>query len=83
MIPPSEFIPIAEETSLIVEMGSWALKRACTDAKSWPESIKVSVNLSAVQIECCDVFEIVTDALKATAFDPHRLQLEITETVLM
>jgi EAL domain-containing protein (putative c-di-GMP-specific phosphodiesterase class I) len=83
MIPPSEFIPIAEETRLIVRMGSWALTRACADAKRWPESIKVSVNLSAVQIECCDVYEIVTEALAATGFDPHRLQLEITETVLM
>jgi len=83
LIPPSEFIPIAEETRLIVKMGIWALERACTDAKSWPDSIKVSVNLSAVQIECCDVYEVVTDALKKTEFDPHRLQLEITETVLM
>ena len=83
MIPPSEFIPIAEETRLIVRMGSWALMRACADAKEWPDKIKVSVNLSAVQIECCDVFEIVTDTLKATGLEPQRLQLEITETVLM
>jgi EAL domain-containing protein (putative c-di-GMP-specific phosphodiesterase class I) len=83
MIPPSEFIPIAEETSLIVKMGSWALMRACTDAKKWPDHIKVSVNLSAVQIERCDVFEIVTEALEATGLEPQRLQLEITETVLM
>lgn len=83
MIPPSEFIHIAEETGHIVEMGSWALKRACTDAKTWPDSIKVSVNLSAAQIEHCDVFSSVTDALESTGFDPHRLQLEITETVLM
>jgi diguanylate cyclase (GGDEF)-like protein len=83
MIPPSEFIPIAEETRLIISMGSWALLRACADAKKWPESMKVSVNLSAVQIECCDVFEIVTEALEATGLEPGRLQLEITETVLM
>lgn len=83
MIPPSEFIPIAEETHLIVKMGSWALMRACTDAKKWPDHVKVSVNLSAVQIERCDVFEIVTEALEATGLEPHRLQLEITETVLM
>ena len=83
MIPPSEFISIAEETRLIIRMGSWALMRACADAMKWPELIKVSVNLSAVQIECCDVFEIVTDALNATGLEPQRLQLEITETVLM
>ncbi|HEY8246450.1 MAG TPA: EAL domain-containing protein [Hyphomicrobium sp.] len=83
MIPPSEFIPIAEETRLIVRMGSWALKQACTDAMDWPEDTKVAVNLSAVQIECCDVFEIVTEALRETGLPPQRLQLEITETVLM
>jgi diguanylate cyclase (GGDEF)-like protein len=83
LIPPSEFIPIAEETRLIVRMGSWALKQACTDAKDWPETTRVAVNLSAVQIECCDVFEIVTEALQETGLSPHRLQLEITETVLM
>jgi diguanylate cyclase (GGDEF)-like protein len=83
LIPPSEFISIAEETRLIVRMGTWALTRACTDAKHWPASMKVSVNLSAVQIECCDVFDIVTKALETTGLEPQRLQLEITETVLM
>jgi diguanylate cyclase (GGDEF)-like protein len=83
MIPPSEFIPIAEETRLIVRMGSWALKQACTDAMDWPEGAKVAVNLSAVQIECCDVYEIVTETLKETGLEPQRLQLEITETILM
>jgi len=83
LIPPSEFIPIAEESRLIVKMGSWALTQACVDAKSWPESIKVSVNLSAVQIESCDVYDIVTHALTASKLEPQRLQLEITETVLL
>ena len=83
MIPPSEFIPIAEETRLIVRMGAWALKQACTDAKEWPDWTKVAVNLSAVQIECGDVFETVTEVLEETGLDPRRLQLEITETVLM
>jgi EAL domain-containing protein (putative c-di-GMP-specific phosphodiesterase class I) len=53
------------------------------DAKRWPESINVSVNLSAVQIENCDLYEVVTEALAAASLEPHRLQLEITETVLM
>jgi diguanylate cyclase (GGDEF)-like protein len=83
MIPPSEFIPIAEESRLIVRMGTWALMRACADAKSWPSSIKVAVNLSAVQIECSDVYEVVMDALHATGLEPQRLQLEITESVLV
>lgn len=83
MIPPSEFIPIAEETRHIVRMGSWALTRACADAKKWPDEIKVSVNLSAVQIECCDIYDVVMKALEKTGLPPDRLQLEITETVLM
>jgi diguanylate cyclase (GGDEF)-like protein len=83
MIPPSEFIPIAEETRLILNMGAWAITQACTDARAWPESIKVAVNLSAVQIECCDMYEIVTKALEESGLEPQRLQLEITETVLM
>jgi diguanylate cyclase (GGDEF)-like protein len=83
MIPPSEFIGLAEETRLIVRMGAWALRRACMDAMSWPDSIKVSVNLSAVQIEDCDLYEVVTEVLEATGLEPHRLQLEITETVFM
>jgi diguanylate cyclase (GGDEF)-like protein len=83
MIPPSEFISLAEETRLIVPMGVWALRRACMDAKAWPDRIKVSVNLSAVQIENCDLYEVVTEVLEATDLEPHRLQLELTETVLM
>ncbi|MFN3622961.1 MAG: putative bifunctional diguanylate cyclase/phosphodiesterase [Hyphomicrobium sp.] len=83
MIPPSEFIPIAEETRLIVRMGAWALRQACLDAKEWPEWTKVAVNLSAVQIECCNVYDTVIEALEETGLPPHRLQLEITETVLM
>lgn len=83
MIPPSEFIPIAEETRLIVGMGSWALRQACLDAREWAEHIKVAVNLSAVQLECSDVYETVLEVLKETQLPPQRLQLEITETVLM
>jgi diguanylate cyclase (GGDEF)-like protein len=83
MIPPSEFIGLAEATGAIVEMGNWALKQACMDAKSWPEAIKVSVNLSAVQVQNCDVHEIVVEALSVANLEPQRLQLEITETVLM
>jgi len=83
MIPPAEFIPMAEESRLIVSMGTWALMRACADAMSWPESIQVAVNLSAVQIECGDVYEVVMDALHATGLPPQRLQLEITESVLL
>jgi hypothetical protein len=82
MIAPSEFIGIAEETRLIVRMGSWGLMQACMDAKSWPETVKVSVNLSAVQIEAGDVCDVVAHVLDATGLDPQRLQLEISETDL-
>jgi EAL domain-containing protein (putative c-di-GMP-specific phosphodiesterase class I) len=66
-----------------VRMGAWALRQACMDAKTWPESIGVSVNLSAVQIENCNLYDIVSETLDATELAPNRLQLEITETVLM
>ncbi len=83
MIPPSEFIGLAEETGAIVHMGNWALKQACMDAKSWPDRIKVSVNVSAVQLESGDLYDAVVNALAAACLEPERLQLEITETVLM
>jgi predicted signal transduction protein with EAL and GGDEF domain len=83
VIPPSEFIGLAEETRAIVQMGNWALKQACMDAKSWPDGINVSVNVSAVQLEKGDLYEAVVTALSAAGLEPQRLQLEITETVLM
>jgi diguanylate cyclase (GGDEF)-like protein len=82
-IAPGEFIPLAEETGLIVEMGAWALKQACKDATSWPEDVKVTVNLSSIQFEGGNLFKVVTDALKETGLKPHRLELEITESVLL
>lgn len=83
VIPPSEFIGLAEETRAIVQMGNWALKQACRDAKGWPDGINVSVNVSAVQLEDGDLYEAVVSALSAACLEPQRLQLEITETVLM
>lgn len=83
MIPPCEFIGLAEETGAIVHMGNWALMQACMDAKNWSEPIKVSVNVSALQLETGDLYEAVVKALAAACLEPQRLQLEITETVLM
>ena len=57
MVPPSTFIPLAEQTGLIVEMGAWALKQACQEAATWPEHIKVTVNLSSVQFEQGDLLQ--------------------------
>ena len=57
MVPPSTFIPLAEQTGLIVEMGAWALKQACQEAVTWPQHIKVTVNLSSVQFEQGDLYK--------------------------
>lgn len=83
MIAPGDFISIAEESGFIVEMGSWALLQACRDAVKWPQNTKVSVNLSAMQIEAVDLYDTVTSALEESNLPANRLQLEITETVLL
>ncbi len=83
MISPAEFIPIAEETGLIVPLGEWVLKTACTEAVNWPDHIKVAVNLSPAQLNCRNLVSMVTAALDETGMSPHKLQLEITETVLL
>ena len=83
MVPPSTFIPLAEQTGLIVEMGAWALKQACQEAATWPEHIKVTVNLSSVQFEHGDLYKDIKDALSFSGLSPDRLELEITESVLL
>ncbi len=83
MIPPSEFIPIAEEMGLIIDMGKWVLRHACIEAAQWPEQVKVAVNLSPIQFKRGDVVRDVREALQAAGIAPHRLEVEITETVLL
>lgn len=83
LIPPVEFIPLAEETGLIVAMGEWALQQACKDAASWPNKVCVTVNLSPLQFSCSDLFGTVSTALGRSKLKPERLELEITETVLL
>jgi len=83
LIPPADFIPVAEESGWIVEIGKWALGRACKDAAAWPDGIKVSVNLSSVQFEKGDLYGAVADALADSGLAPGRLELEITESVLL
>jgi diguanylate cyclase (GGDEF)-like protein len=83
MIAPSDFIPLAEETGLINPIGEWVLKRACGDAVNWPSHIKVSVNLSPVQFRRPDPIGIFSRALADSGLSPERLELEITESVLM
>jgi diguanylate cyclase (GGDEF)-like protein len=83
MIPPGEFIPIAEEIGLIVPIGEWVLRQACADAAHWPRDIKVAVNLSAIQVMNSNIVPSVIGALAAAGLPAQRLELEITETVLM
>ncbi|MDO9713702.1 putative bifunctional diguanylate cyclase/phosphodiesterase [Paracraurococcus lichenis] len=83
LVPPDAFIPLAEETGLIVPMGEWVLARACADAVSWPGSPKVAVNLSPAQFASRGLVEMVAQALRNSKLDPAKLELEITETVML
>jgi diguanylate cyclase (GGDEF)-like protein len=82
LIPPNQFIPIAEETGLINPIGAWILQKACADAVTWPTSIKVSVNLSPVQLGKPNLLDVVLYAIVESGLPPERLELEITETAL-
>ncbi len=83
MIPPSEFIPIAEETGLIAQIGLYVLRRACADAAHWPDDVKVAVNLSPIQFKSGSLLQSVRDALGDVGLAPTRLELEITEALLL
>ena len=83
MIAPGEFIALAEETGLINPIGQWVLHKACSDAVTWPSHIKVSVNLSPVQFRKINPIEVFCAALTNSGLPPERLELEITESVLM
>ena len=83
LIMPADFIPVAEEIGLIVPIGEWVIRRACQDATAWPEDIRVAVNLSPTQLNNSLLFPTVLNALNAARLPPHRLELEITEAVLM
>jgi len=83
LIPPDQFIPLAEETGLIVPLGEWVLRRACDDATSWPADIKVAVNLSPVQFKQADLFDVIQSALRNSGLSPERLEIELTESVLL
>jgi diguanylate cyclase (GGDEF)-like protein len=83
LIPPDQFIPLAEETGLIVPLGEWVLRRACDDATSWPADVKIAVNLSPVQFKQADLFDVIQSALRNSGLPPQRLELEITESVLL
>jgi diguanylate cyclase (GGDEF)-like protein len=83
LVLPEQFVPLAEDIGLIVPIGAWVLRQACREAANWPSSIKVAVNLSPVQFKNGAVVCDVKSALEASGLDPHRLELEITEAILL
>jgi diguanylate cyclase (GGDEF)-like protein len=83
LISPELFIPLAEETGLITHIGDWVLRKACSDAITWPSDVKVAVNLSLVQFHKTNLPDVVTRALVDSGLRPERLELEITETTLI
>lgn len=83
LVQPAEFIPLSEDIGLIVPFGQWVLQEACRAAAKWPDTISVAVNLSPVQFKEPNLVYVVSQALQASGLSPDRLELEITETVLL
>jgi diguanylate cyclase (GGDEF)-like protein len=83
LVPPGEFIALAEELGLIAPIGAWVLRQACHEATTWPDHIKVAVNLSPIQFKSERLVLDVAAALGSSGLSPHRLELEITETVML
>lgn len=83
MVPPSCFIPLAEEIGLIGKLGQWAIAQACRDAATWPDHVGVAVNLSAVQFQVGDIHKVAYEALRQSGLPASRLELEVTESVLL
>ena len=83
VVSPADFIPLAEETGLIAQIGEWVLRAACAEAAAWPENIRVAVNLSPMQFKHTQLVAIVARALADAKLPPQRLELEITESILL
>ncbi|TWB94763.1 diguanylate cyclase (GGDEF)-like protein [Bradyrhizobium macuxiense] len=83
LVPPDQFIPIAEEIGLIGPLGEWVLDRACEQAVTWPSEMKLAVNVSAVQFRDPNFIDVVVNALAASKLSPRRIELEITESVFL
>ncbi|MCY0149410.1 EAL domain-containing protein [Hoeflea sp. G2-23] len=83
MISPELFIPLAEETGLINQLGAWALRRACEEAANWPEHIGIAVNLSPLQFKSSSLLPTLVNTLATTGLSPKRLELEVTESALL
>jgi diguanylate cyclase (GGDEF)-like protein len=83
MIPPADFIPLAEETGLIVPIGEWVLREACAEARRWPDHVEIAVNVSPIQFKNAGLVKSVFSALAGAGLPANRLELEITETILL
>ncbi|MGA7432241.1 MAG: EAL domain-containing protein [Xanthobacteraceae bacterium] len=83
LVPPDQFIPLAEESGTILQIGEWVLAAACREAVNWPSSVKVAVNLSAVQLRSSSLLDYVMCVLVESGLPPERLELEVTETALL
>ena len=82
-ISPTEFIPIAEETGLIVQIGTWVMQEACRQAAQWPEHVRVAVNVSSIQFQRPGLSHVVLQALQNSGLQPERLEIEITESIFL
>jgi len=82
-VSPAEFIPVAEETGMIGRLGEWALKKACADATQWPDDISLAVNVSPIQFTGNNFVAMLSSALAETGLPPHRIELEITESLFL
>ena len=83
MISPADFIPLAEEIGFIVPMGEWVIRQACATAAQWPDKLHVAVNISAIQFRSPGLMQVIVSALAASGLAPTRLEIEITESVLL
>jgi diguanylate cyclase (GGDEF)-like protein len=83
LVAPATFIPLAEEIGFIVQIGEWVIRQACATAAQWPENLHVAVNISAAQFRSPGLVQVIVGALAATGLHPTRLEIEITETVLL
>lgn len=83
LVPPADFIATAEDSGLIIPIGEWVLRQACRDAASWPNEVKVAVNVSPAQFKRGDLIAMTMSALSSAGLEPSRLELEITEAVLL
>jgi diguanylate cyclase (GGDEF)-like protein len=83
IVLPAEFIPVAEDMGLIIPLGEWVLRTACAEAATWPDDIKVAVNVSSIQLTNNNLLNVIVGAIASSGIQPNRLELEITESVLI